>query len=524
MAFRSGSQVNPALGRTDYSPFLAGSLQGSNMAAQGGAAMGQGIANMGAGIAQGIKQYEQNKAIVASAIGDFEGAIRANPELIQQLPQANPEIVKAFTKLQKDGTVGVKDAALLAQFANSYTKEKQAVSMRQLEELKMEMAKAQMGQAQKDSGAVAKAMAPFLPGNSPVMARPAQPFNPARFLQGYFSEGGSTQGLDRVDTAMKMMMPQGADPTSAQRDTEAIIASEIAAGKLNPNDPKALAERRASLLGAGGRNDRGPTTPYQALNPMVDKNGDPLGYGVFDQRTGQMGLMKDGKIIPLPEGARPTTPTGLNRAILPAPKFLDLRETLTNDEVALRRMTEYMQTVKDAKQGFGLLADKYSTIFKTFFDTGALNPSELAAAASTGKLQGLIGASRLEVLSGGVLTEQDALRIIAYLGGDAGALRNKEIVAQAMQSIFRDKAMRYKRHLEDYNIQVRSHYGQQGYSEAPALSFDESVFTYVPPKGVINNATVDAAKARAEAQRQLAELLEEKRKADEADAKKRGVQ
>jgi hypothetical protein len=288
-----------------------------------------------------------------------------------------------------------------------------------------------------------------------------------------------------------MMAPQqGMKPTAAQQDTEAIIAARIQAGTLDPNNPKAMAQARQDILGRGGRIEA-TGQPFQALSPMVDKEGEFIGYGVFDQRTSKWGIAgKDGTIQPVPDGARPNTATGIN-------KFVQLRDTLTGDEIALKRMTEYLKNVKNSAQGIGFLADKFTSSLKTFFDAGALNPQELARAISSGQAQALIGQNRLEVLGGGVLTEQDALRVLAYLGGDENAFRNKEVVQNAIQRIFEDKSLRYKKHIEDYNAQVKEYYGSRGYAEAKPAEFDLSVFT-APMKSSMPTPAlgVDAKRAR----------------------------
>lgn len=52
--FQSGSQINPALGRTDYSAYTQG-------AAQGAQAIGQGMQQLGQGIGAAVKEYKINK-------------------------------------------------------------------------------------------------------------------------------------------------------------------------------------------------------------------------------------------------------------------------------------------------------------------------------------------------------------------------------------------------------------------------------------------------------------------------------
>ena len=73
MAFQSGSQVNPALGRTDYTPFLQGAMQGAQAQARGAELIGQGLAGLGQQVASGIEKYykkEEEKKVKQQGV-DF---------------------------------------------------------------------------------------------------------------------------------------------------------------------------------------------------------------------------------------------------------------------------------------------------------------------------------------------------------------------------------------------------------------------------------------------------------------------
>jgi hypothetical protein len=56
-----GSQVNPSLGRVDYSPLLQGAMARAQGTQQAGQAYGQAFANIGKGIASGIDEYQKRK-------------------------------------------------------------------------------------------------------------------------------------------------------------------------------------------------------------------------------------------------------------------------------------------------------------------------------------------------------------------------------------------------------------------------------------------------------------------------------
>jgi len=110
-----GQGVNPSLGAINYAPYSQG-------AAQGSAAIGKGLANLGQDLAQGIQQYRQNKLMAGQATAEFEAAAQGSPKMLSTISAENapPEVAKAFKKLQKDGQVGLKDAAVLSTYAKTF--------------------------------------------------------------------------------------------------------------------------------------------------------------------------------------------------------------------------------------------------------------------------------------------------------------------------------------------------------------------------------------------------------------------
>jgi hypothetical protein len=63
----------------------------------------------------------------------------------------------------------------------------------------------------------------------------------------------------------------------------------------------------------------------------------------------------------------------------------------------------------------------------------------------------LIGQFRTSVVGPGVMTEQDAARIINYFGGDIGMLTNPVAIASALKNIYQDKYQAYESSVESYN-------------------------------------------------------------------------
>lgn len=110
---------------------------------------GQGIAAFGQSLAEGLSgavdNYNKNKALTTQSTAKFEGAVNANPDLMKFLEsdKAPADAAKAYAKLHKDGAVGLRDAAVLAQIAESYTTQKQ-----QQQEAAMRQQQAQLYQQQ----------------------------------------------------------------------------------------------------------------------------------------------------------------------------------------------------------------------------------------------------------------------------------------------------------------------------------------------------------------------------------------
>ena len=101
MAFQTGTQVRPELGRADVSGF-----------ARGGAAIG-------AGILQGIENYREQKQITASALADLEGRFAADPSLLTAASQAGGNIGKSFKKVFGEGDFNQRDVLNLSGYVSS---------------------------------------------------------------------------------------------------------------------------------------------------------------------------------------------------------------------------------------------------------------------------------------------------------------------------------------------------------------------------------------------------------------------
>jgi hypothetical protein len=204
-----------------------------------------------------------------------------------------------------------------------------------------------------------------------------------------------------------------------------------------------------------------------------DKNGQ--NYNVFSDK-GQMYAMVDGKRVYQKDWQKTLGNIDVRTAgqqtfgVMGSGPFTKLEGELLDQEKSLQSYARFLDTIGDTNTGLERLTDKYSAWFKTFFGQD-LTQEELSQQLANGELQRMIGASRKEIVGGGVMTEQDALRIIEALGGNIDALQDPERVKKAISQIFSEKYNKYEQNLRNYNIQVRNEYGTKGYKSKNPIEF-----------------------------------------------------
>ena len=165
--------------------------------------------------------------------------------------------------------------------------------------------------------------------------------------------------------------------------------------------------------------------------------------------------------------------------------FIKIKSDLETTENQLQKIARYMENVDTAPQGMEKLATQFNTYIKTILADNDLNPQELKQAIISGEFQGLIGANRVEVVGGGVMTEQDAARIMLALGGDpANIATNPDVVIGLMSNIFAEKYNTYKDALETYNINVTSG-GFTNYPKKELIKFNDNFLETINPQKLL---------------------------------------
>jgi len=120
MAFQTGTQVNAALGRTDYTPFLQGAMQGAQAQARGAENIAAGLAGLGQQVATGMReQYKEAKELKKEERG-YKDTIASGIKVLDVLAKI-PDIPDSVKKLLPEFTqnLGNPNVALSEQAASA---------------------------------------------------------------------------------------------------------------------------------------------------------------------------------------------------------------------------------------------------------------------------------------------------------------------------------------------------------------------------------------------------------------------
>lgn len=256
------------------------------------------------------------------------------------------------------------------------------------------------------------------------------------------------------------------NPQAAQGVTADTFAQRVRGAEDQAKVKQAAAESEARAKA---------TDPYESSytgNTQFAINGKYIGTAVRNVKTGEYGIKNDnGSISPIPEGAEPITPTALQKNVPSYDSFRKVSTDLVDAERSLRQLDRYAKSVGGLNQGLAGLADGFTGIVKTLVGSKRLTQEELDRRMANGNLQGLLGSNRLAVVGGGVMTENDAVRIINYLGGDVGALQNKEQVMKALSQLYQDRYAQYENDLMFHNAAIQDYYGSKGYKAKDRVDY-----------------------------------------------------
>lgn len=246
---------------------------------------------------------------------------------------------------------------------------------------------------------------------------------------------------------------------------------------------------------AGGSDDEAravlvnlPDTPdgsnFQSKPFFVKNLKDQKQYPVFFNKTGKDNkyfINKDGKDVPVTQDMFGEDGMSFEKLTekdrISGTAFNKLDKDLTAEENSLNAIAGYISDVESLPTGIQKWSTQLSTYYKSLFDQG-LSPDEIKQRLTEGVQQGLLGKLRLETVGGGVMTEFDAQRIIARLGGlQASAFTNPDVVAEAMGEVLSEKYNNYQSLLRQYNNAVEyGGYGNKYFEVKNPLFIDPKLF------------------------------------------------
>lgn len=135
--------------------------------------------------------------------------------------------------------------------------------------------------------------------------------------------------------------------------------------------------------------------------------------------------------------------------------FKGTRQALSTEETALSSMDKYMEGLAKDPKGMERYFNKINQKIISAFG-GTPTPEQMASAINEGRLQGLIGQVREEVVGPGVMTEFDAIRIIMSLGGDYSIFQSPEAALQLIGETRNKKYKAYTELLGEYNRALKT--------------------------------------------------------------------
>ena len=128
-------------------------------------------------------------------------------------------------------------------------------------------------------------------------------------------------------------------------------------------------------------------------------------------------------------------------------------ESIAKEQDNIRALKDYYDTRSKTPQGIEFLVSDILGKAKTAFGQ-ELNREQLLTQIGRGQFQGLLGRIRLDILGGGVLTENDAKRLEQALGR-YGATSNPEVVREVIGTIISSKKSKEKQAFDSYERNVR---------------------------------------------------------------------
>jgi hypothetical protein len=430
---RFGSNINPSLGAVNYTPYMQGALAGSQSIAQGIATLGQ-IAGKSINDYYAKKEEEKKKDEAANS---FIKTVEANPAAFQSYMK-DGKIDKDAVRSMVD-TLGVPGMLQL----NTYLAD--AAKQQKTEKLKTESAKYSefltKTQGEDNTGAsFMGSLRSFQEGQ----------FSPEAKLAGRQMNLETRKTEAQIRELESRTSGVGGEPTSAMKNARVITDSEVARGLITPQQAQT---RYAELVAQGGVENFSPGGIFK----RADGTGDPIvtvtdGRGRYytEDANGNRTRVNLGEWAPA---------SRTDSTFLSPEAFAKMGTELTNKRNQIDQINTFLETTEGLEKG-GLerKISSFTSRAKRILDL-PLTKEEEALGASRAMQQRLLGAIKNEVLGPGVLTDQDAERLFAAMGGDVeSALTNIDAVRKTLASILNEKHNLYKQEVQMYNHNAKEKY------------------------------------------------------------------
>jgi len=288
--------------------------------------------------------------------------------------------------------------------------------------------------------------------------------------------GGVQRFAGRVGEAVAPVIPQAARNiadmarfTAMQRASMPSLVTAQDLDKLRPIDPVAIAAQLPTLRAAEEEAVQKPmldalkaqadlARAAQSRQSLAAQKTAPKTYLVqgadgqmtpvetyFDKISGER--LISGTNQPLPVGS-----LEFGAGDLPTFQNLDtFNKSVTEEEQKLISLDKFRNAVKTAPEGLGRTIQTLNKIFQTLSADPEFKRGDLATGEARARLQGLIGLYKDEIVGGGVMTEQDALRVIEALGGEISAFNPSELTLTLIDSFRENSGRKYQAALNRYN-------------------------------------------------------------------------
>lgn len=198
---------------------------------------------------------------------------------------------------------------------------------------------------------------------------------------------------------------------------------------------------QAAARRASGSQSAQKTSPKTYLLP----DGKTTAETYFDKISGQR--LVSGTNEPLPAGS-------LEFGAGDVPKFknlLEFNEKVTEEEQKLIALDKYKNALETAPEGLGRTVQAMNMILQTLSTNPEFKKGDLATGRARAMLQGLIGRYKDDIVGGGVMTEQDALRVIEALGGQVSAFNPSALQVSLIDDYRVNSEQKYDAALKRYN-------------------------------------------------------------------------